>query len=102
MTIRVFTLSERSSNQVSTTDLSWYTGIRMLKVNSKYWNLSTVIQVEAATFIHYLANHHALMTVGQLRQQMPLPVTSEDFLLGVADLTGEVMRYSLHLCTVGK
>jgi predicted translin family RNA/ssDNA-binding protein len=32
------------------------------------------------------------MKIEELRAQLPLLVTDEDFLLGVADLTGEVMR----------
>lgn len=51
-------------------------------------------QIEAATFMHFLSTHYTLMTLEQVQEGVPLPVTTEDFLLGVADLTGEVMRYS--------
>lgn len=33
------------------------------------------------------------MTLEQLQEGIPLPVTTQDFLLGIADLTGEVMRW---------
>lgn len=49
-------------------------------------------QIEAAIFMHFLANSYALMTIEELQKGVPLHVTSQDFLLGVADLTGEVMR----------
>ena len=55
-------------------------------------------QIEAATFMHFLSTHYTLMTLEQLQQGVPLPVTTEDFLLGIADLTGEVMRYDFFTC----
>lgn len=42
--------------------------------------------------MHFLSTGYALMTIEELRMQMPLYVTTDDFLLGIADLTGEVMR----------
>lgn len=50
------------------------------------------MQVESATFYHFLAASFALATLEDLQNQMPLRLTVEDYLLGVADLTGEVMR----------
>ena len=49
----------------------------------------------------FLSADYTLMTIEDLRQQTPLPVTSEDFLLGVADLTGEVMRWDLRSYSAG-
>jgi len=72
----------------------------------RYWRyqrqISPGIQefIEAATFLHFLSASYALLTIEELRQSLPLPVTNEDFLLGVADLTGEVMRYGIN--SVGK
>ncbi|KAK9896906.1 Translin [Cystobasidium minutum MCA 4210] len=72
----------------------------------RYWRyqrqISPGIQeyIEAATFMHFLSTHYTLMTLEQLQQGVSLPVTTEDFLLGIADLTGEVMRYGIN--SVGK
>lgn len=43
--------------------------------------------------MHFLSTSYALMTIEELQKSVPLHVTSQDFLLGVADLTGEVMRW---------
>lgn len=69
-------------------------------VGCQYPQLATSIdpvfasaQVEAATFLHFLASSYILITLDDLRTQMPLHLTVDDYLLGVADLTGEVMRW---------
>lgn len=42
--------------------------------------------------MHFLSSTYALMTIEELQRGVNLHVTPQDFLLGVADLTGEVMR----------
>jgi predicted translin family RNA/ssDNA-binding protein len=42
--------------------------------------------------MHFLSSAYTLMTIEELQGGVNLHVTPQDFLLGVADLTGEVMR----------
>jgi hypothetical protein len=84
--------------QLSAANITWHPRICLSGspyVTAAYLKQSiSPIQIEAATFMHFLSTSYTLMTIEQLRAGMPLPVTTEDFLLGIADLTGEVMRYA--------
>ncbi|XP_004340462.2 translin-associated protein X [Capsaspora owczarzaki ATCC 30864] len=56
--------------------------------------------IEAVSFVHYLATA-TLITQRQLEEQLlfdealSFPVTITDYLLGVTDLTGELMRFAI-------
>ncbi|KAI0598480.1 Translin family-domain-containing protein [Biscogniauxia sp. FL1348] len=52
--------------------------------------------VEALSFAHYL-RHQALITPAQAQEAMPvagIPLTAADYVFGVFDLTGEMMRFA--------
>ncbi|KAI1638737.1 Translin [Biscogniauxia mediterranea] len=52
--------------------------------------------VEALSFAHYL-RHQALITPAQAQDAMPvagIPLTAADYVFGVFDLTGEMMRFA--------
>lgn len=63
-----------------------------------HWQISGGIQefVEAATFRHYL-EHQQLLRVSEVSDMVPgsLHVTAEDYLLGIFDLVGEMMRFAI-------
>ncbi|PYH86850.1 putative translin-associated factor TraX [Aspergillus uvarum CBS 121591] len=60
--------------------------------------LSGAIQefIEALSFRHYLTTQ-TLITLPEVRRHLPegIPLTEEDYLMGVFDLTGEVMRFAV-------
>ena len=71
-----------------------------------YYNISGGIQeyMEAVLFQHYLETQK-LMTHTQAAELLPagIPLTQEDYLLGVFDMTGELMRFSItYMATNGK
>ncbi|KAI5921076.1 Translin [Camillea tinctor] len=52
--------------------------------------------VEALSFAHYL-RHQALITPAQTQDAMPttgIPLTAADYVFGIFDLTGEMMRFA--------
>ncbi|PYI27382.1 putative translin-associated factor TraX [Aspergillus indologenus CBS 114.80] len=60
--------------------------------------LSGAIQefIEALAFRHYLTTQ-TLITLPEVRRHLPagIPLTEDDYLMGVFDLTGEVMRFAV-------
>lgn len=60
--------------------------------------LSPAIQefIEAISFHHYLTTQ-SLITLEEVRKHLPagILVTEEDYLLGLFDLTGEMMRFAV-------
>ncbi|RAL11892.1 translin family protein [Aspergillus homomorphus CBS 101889] len=60
--------------------------------------LSGAIQefIEALSFHHYLTTQ-TLITLPEVRAHLPtgIPLTEEDYLMGLFDLTGEVMRFAV-------
>ncbi|RAK77059.1 translin family protein [Aspergillus fijiensis CBS 313.89] len=60
--------------------------------------LSGAIQefIEALSFRHYLTTQ-TLITMPEVRAHLPdgIPLTEEDYLMGLFDLTGEVMRFAV-------
>ncbi|KAI9032826.1 Translin family-domain-containing protein [Phycomyces nitens] len=62
--------------------------------------------IEAIAFFHYL-EHGTLLTKDQVDQsftddsKMWLKVKTEDYLLGIADFTGEMMRYAIQAVSSG-
>ncbi|KAI9143009.1 Translin family-domain-containing protein [Paraphysoderma sedebokerense] len=63
--------------------------------------------IEAITFMEYVRSQR-ILTIQQCQKDFIddeghqfLPLTKEDYLLGVADLTGELMRFSINSITKG-
>lgn len=70
-------------------------------VSSSQWKfhkqLSGALQeyIEAISFKHYLANK-CIITFDQVQTNLPnIMVTQADYLLGILDLTGELLRYAV-------
>ncbi|CAO3614161.1 unnamed protein product [Mucor fragilis] len=64
--------------------------------------------IEAIAFYHFLI-HKTVITKEQVdgyfkdeQGQMWVPVKTEDYILGLADFTGELMRYAIHVVSTGK
>jgi predicted translin family RNA/ssDNA-binding protein len=51
--------------------------------------------VEARAFAHYLAHGALLPFAAAAAALAPLPLTAQDYVLGVSDVTGECMRYAI-------
>jgi len=60
--------------------------------------------MESATFEHYLTNQtllpyeqakQQLVELGNLKEGGPIELTNEDYLLGIYDMTGEVMKFAI-------
>jgi predicted translin family RNA/ssDNA-binding protein len=71
-----------------------------------HYNISGGIQeyMEAVLFQHYLETQR-LMSHGEASDKLPpgIRLTQEDYLLGVFDMTGELMRFSItYMATNGK
>ncbi|KAF9895212.1 hypothetical protein FE257_000114 [Aspergillus nanangensis] len=66
--------------------------------------LSSGIQefIEALSFHHYL-EHQRLITLSEVKSHLPaeILVTEEDYLLGLFDLTGEMMRFAITSLSTG-
>lgn len=67
-------------------------------------NISPAIQefIEAASFSHYL-QHQRLITIEGIRAMLPaeILVTDEDYVMGLFDLTGEMMRFAVTTLSAG-
>ncbi|KAI5452497.1 hypothetical protein NCC49_000660 [Naganishia albida] len=74
-------------------------------------NISPGIQefIEAVSLLHYL-RHSTLITLAQLHERLRespsnptpiVPISAEDYALGVSDLTGELMRYATNCSSTG-
>ncbi|KAL7318049.1 hypothetical protein PS15m_004322 [Mucor circinelloides] len=64
--------------------------------------------IEAIAFYHFLI-HKTVITKEQVdgyfkdeQGQMWVPVKTEDYILGLADCTGELMRYAIYVVSTGK
>ncbi|CEP15116.1 hypothetical protein [Parasitella parasitica] len=64
--------------------------------------------IEAIAFYHFLL-HRTVITKDQVDEyfkdeygQMWIPVKVEDYILGLADFTGELMRHAIHVVSTGK
>lgn len=64
--------------------------------------------IEGLSFYHYLRNTppcsggaNALITLEEARELVDFPITYDDYLLGVADLTGELMRFATNSLNAG-
>ncbi|KAF1804210.1 Translin [Mucor lusitanicus] len=64
--------------------------------------------IEAIAFYHFLL-HKTVITKEQVdshfkdeQGQVWVPVKTEDYILGLADFTGELMRYAIHVVSTGK
>ncbi|KAG2204752.1 hypothetical protein INT46_008335 [Mucor plumbeus] len=64
--------------------------------------------IEAIAFYHFLI-HKTVITKDQVdayfkdeQGQMIIPVKIEDYILGLADFTGELMRYAIYVVSTGK
>lgn len=59
--------------------------------------------IEAVTFYHYLRFHGRLVTPTELRDHYGLAdrVRMDDYVLGVADFTGELMRFAIQQVSRG-
>lgn len=51
--------------------------------------------IEGVAFYYYL-KHQKLITKRELQELTKITVTTEDYLLGILDTTGELMRYSVN------
>lgn len=58
--------------------------------------------IEALSFQHYLRTQR-LISLGEVRDSLPggVLVTEEDYLMGVFDLTGELMRFAVMALSTG-
>ncbi|KAF9036518.1 Translin [Hymenopellis radicata] len=76
-------------------------------VGDRFWRYERQVSpglqeyIEALSFAHFL-EHGTLITLPQVQQTLcdsdgvPLfPLTTSDYLLGISDLTGELMRYAI-------
>ncbi|KAI8059824.1 Translin [Thamnidium elegans] len=63
--------------------------------------------IEAVAFYHFLI-HQTVITKDQVDDyfkeagQQWLPVKTQDYILGLADFTGELMRYAIYVVSAGK
>ena len=61
-------------------------------------NISPAIQefIEAASFNHYI-QYQKLISIDEVRNMLPkeILVTEEDYVMGLFDLTGEIMRFAV-------
>ncbi|GHJ89727.1 hypothetical protein NliqN6_6129 [Naganishia liquefaciens] len=97
--------------------LDWLRKCRddLVEANVSFWayarNISPGIQefIEAVSLLHYL-RHSALITREELHERLReseenskpiVPISAEDYALGVSDLTGELMRYATNCSSTG-
>ncbi|TPR05251.1 hypothetical protein CAN33_0033800 [Aspergillus niger] len=85
-------------NQITTHFTSLLPDLRPAPNTHRYMRqLSPAIQefIEALSFHHYLTTQ-TLITLDEVRKHLPegILVTEEDYLLGLFDLTGEMMRFA--------
>ncbi|RDK42494.1 Translin [Aspergillus phoenicis ATCC 13157] len=86
-------------NQITTHFTSLLPDLRPAPNTHRYMRqLSPAIQefIEALSFHHYLTTQ-TLITLDEVRKHLPegILVTEEDYLLGLFDLTGEMMRFAV-------
>ncbi|KAI5297286.1 hypothetical protein KEM55_004914 [Ascosphaera atra] len=68
------------------------------------WQISPGIQeyIEAASFKHYIETKQ-LITIEEIRSRLPgILVTDSDYVLGLFDLTGEMMRFAITAVAAGE
>lgn len=56
--------------------------------------------IEGVAFYYYL-KHQKLITKRQLQELTRIYITTEDYLLGIMDTTGELMRFSVNSVGIG-